>query len=425
MCWFRSTRDGKVREVSGKSLSARRIQPAVEQLEGRLVPAVTAAFNSSLGILTVTGDAAANQIVLRSDAAGHVMLNGKAIQGGLTLDEIQEIQVFGRGGNDTIKLALRTYTGNATLAGGAGEDTLIETGGSFTLTDTSLVGYDVADYYSCYRGAPVHALKGIENVHLIGSAGDDVLNASAYTRGRVTLDGRAGNDVLYGSGHADLLLGGSGSDQLFGNAGNDVLKGQAGDDILVGGKGNDQLHGGTGTDYLEQGDAPVARDDAYTVLANGTLVVDGPYFITGVLSDDFGYAVRVVLDSGPAHGKLELNPDGTFTYTPEAGFTGIDTFTYRASDSSGKLSNLAKVTITVQKDARPPADSFIGLDVASASRILNSLGPDYGLHIVAQDGQVLYYIWLPDYPNRLDVEVSAGIITSACWAGELCDSKVS
>ena len=35
----------------------------------------------------------------------------------------------------------------------------------------------------------------------------------------------------------------------------------------------------------------------------------------------------------PAHGSLTLNSDGTFTYTPDAGWNGTDTFTYRIVDA--------------------------------------------------------------------------------------------
>lgn len=47
-----------------------------------------------------------------------------------------------------------------------------------------------------------------------------------------------------------------------------------------------------------------------------------------------------------AHGTLIFNPDGTFVYRPNAGFTGTDTFTYRVSD--GTLTSMpATVTIAV------------------------------------------------------------------------------
>ena len=33
----------------------------------------------------------------------------------------------------------------------------------------------------------------------------------------------------------------------------------------------------------------------------------------------------------PASGVVMLNDDGSFTYTPDAGFVGTDSFTYRAA----------------------------------------------------------------------------------------------
>jgi VCBS repeat-containing protein len=49
----------------------------------------------------------------------------------------------------------------------------------------------------------------------------------------------------------------------------------------------------------------------------------------------------------PAHGALVLNPNGTFTYTPANGYTGPDSFTYRAKDSTDRTSGVATANITV------------------------------------------------------------------------------
>ena len=49
----------------------------------------------------------------------------------------------------------------------------------------------------------------------------------------------------------------------------------------------------------------------------------------------------------PAHGKLALNPDGSFTYTPSASFTGTDSFTYTVS-SGGATSEPATVTFVIK-----------------------------------------------------------------------------
>jgi hypothetical protein len=72
-----------------------------------------------------------------------------------------------------------------------------------------------------------------------------------------------------------------------------------------------------------------ARDDAYTARAGRTLSVPGH----GVLGNDSGRPVTLVSHTGPGHGSLTLNQDGSFGYTPAAGFTGTDTFTYTVSDA--------------------------------------------------------------------------------------------
>lgn len=51
----------------------------------------------------------------------------------------------------------------------------------------------------------------------------------------------------------------------------------------------------------------------------------------------------------PQHGSLDLLPDGSFTYTPEAGFTGIDEFVYEAyNDHEYPMYSNARVSIVVQ-----------------------------------------------------------------------------
>ena len=55
--------------------------------------------------------------------------------------------------------------------------------------------------------------------------------------------------------------------------------------------------------------------------------------VTGnVLRNDFG-ATAVVRHTDPSDGTVTVNADGTFTYTPNSGFKGTDTFTYTATDA--------------------------------------------------------------------------------------------
>ena len=60
-----------------------------------------------------------------------------------------------------------------------------------------------------------------------------------------------------------------------------------------------------------------------------------------------------MLVTGPAHGTLTLNADGSFTYTPAANYNGTDSFTYKAND--GTLdSNVATVTHHGQRRSTTP-----------------------------------------------------------------------
>jgi hypothetical protein len=47
-----------------------------------------------------------------------------------------------------------------------------------------------------------------------------------------------------------------------------------------------------------------------------------------------------------------FNADGTFSYTPTAGYVGADSFTYTANDGTAD-SNVATVSLTVDAGAAP------------------------------------------------------------------------
>jgi large repetitive protein len=117
---------------------------------------------------------------------------------------------------------------------------------------------------------------------------------------------------------------------------------------------------------------PVAQPDSYTTDENTSLTVDAP----GVLANDSGgpnAQLVAILNSAPTHGSLVLNLDGSFTYTPDAGFSGPDTFAYRASDGTLQ-SNLAFVTIAVNRiNEGPPTanDDAYSVDEDGTLTIVN------------------------------------------------------
>ncbi len=98
-------------------------------------------------------------------------------------------------------------------------------------------------------------------------------------------------------------------------------------------------------------DLPVAVDDDYNTDANTPLVVNAP----GVLDNDTDVeddALTAALETNVTNGTLTLNPDGSFTYTPNAGFSGTDSFTYVANDGAG---NSAPATVTITVNAEETA----------------------------------------------------------------------
>ncbi len=82
---------------------------------------------------------------------------------------------------------------------------------------------------------------------------------------------------------------------------------------------------------LDTAQPPVATPDNYTVVVDTQLFIDAP----GVLGNDTdanNEPITAVLVQDVAHGNLSLNSDGSFTYTPQNGFEGTDSFTYYADD---------------------------------------------------------------------------------------------
>jgi VCBS repeat-containing protein len=77
-------------------------------------------------------------------------------------------------------------------------------------------------------------------------------------------------------------------------------------------------------------------------------------------TDIEGDKLTAAIVAGAQHGQVSINADGSFTYTPELNFNGVDSFTYKVND--GLLdSNIATVTLTVAavNDAPVAADAAV------------------------------------------------------------------
>lgn len=99
---------------------------------------------------------------------------------------------------------------------------------------------------------------------------------------------------------------------------------------------------------------PVAEDSAMETYKN--LPNTGKLKVT----DPEGQSMTFTVTRGPKRGTVTLGDDGSFTYTPKHNKVGVDSFTYTATDSAGKVSREATVTIAILK----PSDASEYSDTA-------------------------------------------------------------
>jgi gliding motility-associated-like protein len=149
-----------------------------------------------------------------------------------------------------------------------------------------------------------------------------------------------------------------------------------------------------------------AMDDEYTTFVNNSLtnnVLDNDLNLAGS-----NWAVNATLPLAPAHGTVNLQPDGDFVYSPASGFTGVDSFQYIVCQNTATpLCDTATVVVIVLppavaeddyfsvpqdghltatvlgNDATPPGTDF---EVA----LLPNSGPFHGSLVLNPDGTFVY-----------------------------------
>lgn len=90
---------------------------------------------------------------------------------------------------------------------------------------------------------------------------------------------------------------------------------------------------------------PVAINRAYTTDEGDSLHIGGAGVLAGY-TPETGVTLSARLVTNPAHGTVELNSDGSFTFIPAPGFTGTDQFGFQVTNGISS-SNVAYATISV------------------------------------------------------------------------------
>lgn len=131
--------------------------------------------------------------------------------------------------------------------------------------------------------------------------------------------------------------------------------------------GSDDPRSSVGTATIQVApvnDVPVTVDDFYSVKEDNQLNTPSS---TGLLNNDAAgptneslQSLQVISYTAASHGTVVVNPDGSFTYTPNSNFSGTDSFTYTIQDNGVTGANadprttMGVATITVTPLVDPP-----------------------------------------------------------------------
>ena len=181
---------------------------------------------------------------------------------------------------------------------------------------------------------------------------------------------------------------------------------------------------------------PVAVADSYTTAEDSPLTITAPGLVANDTDAERDPLTAALVD-GPTHGTLSLTPDGGFTYTPAADYSGPDRFSYKLNDGKDD-SIVALVSLTVTPVNDPPVardDAFtlhedLPLSVPAAGVLANDAdidtapltaalveAPQHGTLVLAPDGGFLYtpnanYNGADSFTYRaLDDVSQSGIVT--------------
>ena len=127
---------------------------------------------------------------------------------------------------------------------------------------------------------------------------------------------------------------------------------------------------GVGTIVNDDGSGPITSADAYTTPSGTPLTVAAP----GVLANDSANgngngSLTAAIAALPSNGSVSLQPNGAFTYTPGAGFSGVATFSYTAQASNGATSAPTTVSISVSAPSGPQAPTNFYVASVTGNRV--------------------------------------------------------
>lgn len=150
-----------------------------------------------------------------------------------------------------------------------------------------------------------------------------------------------------------------------------------------------------------------APNQAPVAVADQALYVPGSPLTIRPLANDTdadGDKLSITAVGTASGGTVAINADGSVTYTPKAGFTGTDSFTYTISDGQGHTANSSvSLAAMVQGASQWPAKAF-------APYVDMTLWPTYDLASAAQSQGIRHF--------NLAFVVASPTNKAPCWGGQ-------
>ena len=183
---------------------------------------------------------------------------------------------------------------------------------------------------------------------------------------------------------------------------------------------------------------PIITNDSLTIFEDQSL--SASFLNDDVDPDGTTLVADTIPQSGPIHGTIDINPDGTFTYTPDSNYYGVDTVVVNVCDQGIPLPEICLpdtiiIVILPLNDAPVieneyenvnPGDTLVGnillndYDIDSTNLSADTLlidGPNNGTFTLQDDGS---YTYIPD-PGFTGIDT---IVIAVCDSGfplpELC-----
>jgi len=360
----------------------------------RLTIGNTAGFD--LDKLTINGGGGNDTIVIARNV--DMTLTDTALTVGgdvITLDSIEIADLAG-GGVDNV-FAISGWTGSADIDGGdgAGDQVVMARNANMSLSDTALI-----------VGGQTIGLTGIEAADLAGGASNNTLDASAFTRGLVTLEGGGGNDSLIGGAGDDIYI--------FGNGwGTDTVTDAAGSALMdFGGFAGSLTLSSTGSPTVS-GTITSGAGDTVDYAGGATFNTDIGVLDTQAAEDALAQGLDALADLGDHLDEFDRLGEELFVLSGRSIGDYLDIGTilrdqlarpvadFLASDADptldeligvidGSSGNSGNLTFTVEAVGARAADGDLTLDLSlNATRTLSgielNLGEDIGNLLTVDD----------------------------------------